>query len=358
MTLNQLLKQNQSFYGASVIAGGDCLDREVKGVMVLEAADIENWGKPGQLLLTSFYALQILDAENSRKFFMSMQRIGTCGIVLKLGRLISDIPPYIMDYCNYYQIPLITVPQTTQYETMILSIMEPLMRQMLRKQSTMQRYNDLIGDLLSGRMAERESIDQALHFLQIDSRPYYQMVLVQLPTFQSSILTDGPDAGETFFLIRRELDLQKFSYAYQQIHDRLVLLFNLPSGTSESDFLWLEELLNNMGIPYQVTISNIDDRYHIEQLYHQAQDAHILANMLYTGNYLVTYDSLGFYKLFLDRNNLDRIDSLFTIQNKQLRKEQPELWKTLDAFIACGQNYSKTAEKLFLHPKTVTYRIS
>ena len=49
MTLNQLLKQNQSFYGASVIAGEDCLDREVKSVMVLEAADIENWGKPGQL---------------------------------------------------------------------------------------------------------------------------------------------------------------------------------------------------------------------------------------------------------------------------------------------------------------------
>lgn len=41
MTLNQLLKQNQSFYGASVIAGEDCLDREVKSVMVLEAADIE-----------------------------------------------------------------------------------------------------------------------------------------------------------------------------------------------------------------------------------------------------------------------------------------------------------------------------
>lgn len=33
-----------------------------------------------------------------------------------------------------------------------------------------------------------------------------------------------------------------------------------------------------MELPYQVTISNIDDRYHIEQLYHQTQDAHILAN--------------------------------------------------------------------------------
>lgn len=177
------------------------------------------------------------------------------------------------------------------------------------------------------------------------------MLLIQLPAFQSSILTDGPDAGEICFLIRRELDLQKFSYAYQQIHDRLVLLFNLPSGTSESDFLWLKELLDDMELPYQVTISNIDDRYHIEQLYHQTQDAHILANMLYTGNYLVTYDSLGFYKLFLDRNNLDRIDSLLTLQNKHLRKTQPELWKTLDAFISCGQNYSKTAELLFLQPK-------
>ena len=59
MTLNQLLKQNQSFYGASVIAGGDDLDREVKSVMVLEAADIENWGKPGQLLLTGIGLIRI-----------------------------------------------------------------------------------------------------------------------------------------------------------------------------------------------------------------------------------------------------------------------------------------------------------
>ena len=103
MTLNQLLKQNQSFYGASVIAGEDCLDREVKSVMVLEAADIENWGKPGQLLLTSFYALQILDAENSRKFFINMHRVKAWTADLGYSTLhhgLLQLLPYSADHSS------------------------------------------------------------------------------------------------------------------------------------------------------------------------------------------------------------------------------------------------------------------
>ena len=76
-------------------------------------------GKPG----AAFTDQLLCTADSGRRKFQEIlhqhAKIGICGIVLKLGRLISDIPPYIMDYCNYYHIPLITVPKTTQYETMI-----------------------------------------------------------------------------------------------------------------------------------------------------------------------------------------------------------------------------------------------
>ena len=43
-----------SFKGASIIAGKTGMDNEITGAMVLEAIDIENWGKRGQLIISSF----------------------------------------------------------------------------------------------------------------------------------------------------------------------------------------------------------------------------------------------------------------------------------------------------------------
>ena len=49
-----------SFESARVIAGTNGLGNEVTSAMVLEATDIENWGKRGQLIISSFYALEHL----------------------------------------------------------------------------------------------------------------------------------------------------------------------------------------------------------------------------------------------------------------------------------------------------------
>ena len=87
----------------------------------------------------------------------------------------------------------------------------------------------------------------------------------------------------------QRLDLQKFSYAYQQIHDRPGSAFPIfRQALPESDFLWLEGLLDDMELPYRVTISNIDDRYHRDDYTIRPRTPTFLANMLYTGNYLVT----------------------------------------------------------------------
>ena len=71
MTIKQVLKNNNVFSNAVIIAGRSGIDHEISSVMVLEATDIENWGRSGELLLTSFYALQALDAESSRVFLLS-----------------------------------------------------------------------------------------------------------------------------------------------------------------------------------------------------------------------------------------------------------------------------------------------
>ena len=72
-----------SFEGATVIAGRAGLDREVSTAMIVEAPDIESWGKSGQMLITSFYAFENLSADGLTFFFDKADELGIGAIVFK-----------------------------------------------------------------------------------------------------------------------------------------------------------------------------------------------------------------------------------------------------------------------------------
>lgn len=357
MTIENILRDNKSFRGARVISGLSGIANEVLGIMVLEAADIEHWGRKGQLLLSSFYALQTLDEEHARRFFETSALIGISGIVLKLGRLISDIPAFMIDYCEQYSIPLITIPQETRYEDVILSITAPLLKQMADEQASMQKYNTLVHDLLNDHMASHDALDQALNHLHLDAYPYYQTATIQFPDFQSALPDESRDAAGYFAVLRQELSDRKCRFAYEQMHDRMFLILNIPGEEAAFYLDTLRPLLDSFKLHYQCTISSVQDRYHITQLNRQALDAQRLGSLLYTGSFLLTYESLGIYRLFLNDGSLEKLTGMISPAHIRLRNEDRELWDTLETYVVTGMNYAKTGELLYLHPKTIKYRM-
>ena len=47
-------------------------------------------------------------------------------LAVKPERLLADIPPYLIQYCEAYGLPLIRIPKETKYETIILEILSPI----------------------------------------------------------------------------------------------------------------------------------------------------------------------------------------------------------------------------------------
>lgn len=506
MTIKQVLKNNNVFSNAVIIAGRSGIDHEISSVMVLEATDIENWGRSGELLLTSFYALQALDAESSRVFFIKLREIGISGLVLKTGRLISDIPSYLISYCNEFEIPLISLPKDVRYETIITSILEPIidenvvllnrhyevhkeltklalqdfsMEQILNhcqkatglitsliddtgkiyvgcvekgraysivtssaaptggyqnfqyrqlaltapwedssitrlaveipsrstihyllllhnnpdalnpsdymalesmvsflqmdllkkaavEQALFQKYNNLANDLLNGRLATQEAVDQALFHLKINAEPFYQVVMIQFPLLQDPLTEQVPVVSRIFQNIREQFKSSGYRYAYLQINNRITLICNIRSThTGLLASSWIKELLRTVLEPFrlsdtpcQVMLSGISDSSHIHDLNHQVLDTQIIMNLFGQEQYVASYENLGFYKLFLDHRNLKAIPGLISPRNMRLKKEAPELWETLECFVSSNQSFLKTAETMFLHPKTIKYRMN
>jgi len=116
----------ESLYESELIAGVKGLQKEVTGIMVMEAPDIESWGNLGQVCLTSFFALKNLSSTETEDFFVKANTIGIAAFIVKLDRLVQLIPEHFIQECNRNQIPLIKIQKETKYETIILNVMETL----------------------------------------------------------------------------------------------------------------------------------------------------------------------------------------------------------------------------------------
>lgn len=103
------------------------LENTINSAMVLEAVDIENWSKKGQLILTSFYAFNVVSGEEITEFFSKMKEMGVGGLVVKMDRLITMIPDWLIELCFEYKIPLIKAPEEVSYEKIMLTIYEPIL---------------------------------------------------------------------------------------------------------------------------------------------------------------------------------------------------------------------------------------
>lgn len=122
MIVREIL-QLPSFEGATVIAGTTGMDNQITGAMVLEATDIENWGKRGQLIISSFYALEHLSEGETVMFFRTMSALGIGALVFKPERLMTEAPQRIIDLCDDFDLPLIRLAPQVKYESILLDVL-------------------------------------------------------------------------------------------------------------------------------------------------------------------------------------------------------------------------------------------
>lgn len=122
MNVSQMLAL-PSFKGARVIAGSRGLAREVETAMIIEAPDIEKWGRSGQLLITSFYAFANLDDRELAAFFAKASEIGISAIAFKPERLVDRAPQAMVELCETNNIPLIQISADTKYEQLLLDVL-------------------------------------------------------------------------------------------------------------------------------------------------------------------------------------------------------------------------------------------
>ncbi|AOZ93159.1 PucR family transcriptional regulator [Paenibacillus crassostreae] len=119
---------------AKLIAGSKGKHRMIKSINVMDAPDISDWIKEGEMLLTTAYLIKD-SLKDASALLQTLNRRGASGLGIKLGRFWDSIPEELIIEAEKLNFPLIELP----FQFTFSDQMNGLFRaELIRKTSTMQ----------------------------------------------------------------------------------------------------------------------------------------------------------------------------------------------------------------------------
>lgn len=112
LTVRELLLAEE-MKDIKVLAGDRGLDKEIKGVTIIEAPDIVKFIDGGEVLLTGLYAFRSCTVDEFRTYINELSRKSVSALVLKRGRKVENADTKIellFAFAQEHNIPVLEVP--------------------------------------------------------------------------------------------------------------------------------------------------------------------------------------------------------------------------------------------------------
>lgn len=343
-----------SFESSQVIAGIKGLDHEISSAMVLEAADIENWGKRGQLIISSFYALEHLSSVEIAKFFTKMSSIGIGAIAFKPERLLSEAPKQIVDLCNDLEMPLIELQPGVKYESILMDVMghildsnltllnrfydvhKHLMALALKQPSIPYILNTVKNTLkvdvtyLDTSRDRRFSTDSekaafsGFSFQRLDPNPYQTHAYYSARLMYNAENDSGPDANSDAQALAIRIPSSDGTDYYLIIHNLGVSLSPLDTMTVENVVSLLQmEILKQNAIKQKVFFQN-NNAVHDLLLGRYTSKSKVDGALALLGiDQYPLYEALLIHIDMVDPTDVDRQDEIHQAIRRKLRTLYP-----------------------------------
>lgn len=128
----------------TLAAGAGGLDNMVSNVNIMDAPDIWNWVRPGDLILTTGFAIKD-DPALQERLIKELAASGSAGLGIKTKRFLDCIPQGIKDAANQYNFPVMELPLAMS----LAEIMNPIISSIAARQSYVLHRSNEIHKLLT-----------------------------------------------------------------------------------------------------------------------------------------------------------------------------------------------------------------
>ena len=237
--------------------------------------------------------------------------------------------------------------------------------------------NDLIEELISGRIQSIKSIRQKANVIGWDLDGAFVAVLFKVTLSTQSMAQKQKNKrgySNVNLMIVHDAIHQYLPDGIMTSKSNLVIVLWKVAGQEPSFSATMDKIKKVAGdiqklikkqikdISVQVGVGNI--AHHIQEIsksYKEAQEAIELGKTIFGEEAVTVFSELGIFRLLCNFNDINSLKTYIPPSLNKLLEyphaNQPDLIKTLKTFLECNQNAAKTSQILFLHYKTVAYRL-
>lgn len=228
--------------------------------------------------------------------------------------------------------------------------------------------NDIIDDLMANKFSTKENMYESASVLKLHPNKKYRIVVTQLvyssekPTLNIEKTAIDKQQDKRFI---KHCQTYWQDLVYRIRSNRIIFIMSSNNQTDEEfkqefekNFLSILHQMETQPTVYRVGISNettIDD-FHLYSL--QALKITQQVSRFKASSFIMNYQDLGFYRFLSEITDSAKLKELIPSKLWMLYQKEPELVETLHAYLDHDKSLTKSAEVLYVHPKTMRYRIN
>ena len=160
ISLKEIL-ESKELKGVRVIAGSKGLDRVVSNVNIMEVPDIDKWVKPGELLLTTGYAIKD-DKDALERLIPLLNSKKLAGLGIKPKRYITGYTDQMVQLAESLDFPIIEFPQHMSYSDLI----QPILGYITNRQAEVLKKIEYANNRLMDIMVNYNDLDKIVQAVE------------------------------------------------------------------------------------------------------------------------------------------------------------------------------------------------
>lgn len=197
---------------AEVLGGKAGLCNVIKGITIMEAPDIADWLKGGEMLLTSLYPILNYTEEEQRIFILRLADKGVSALMIKNHRFVKEIPDAIIESGERAGLPIIQIPQDIPY----VDVLYPVMEELFNNQVMKLKYFKEVHDRFTALSLTDAGLDSIIDTLE-------ELIGNPVSLYDRNFACMIPDSLSAIPLEQQELDIElekifetKFPYFWRK----------------------------------------------------------------------------------------------------------------------------------------------
>ena len=352
ITLERLCDGCEAKYQMELVAGKGGLSNTVRWVHMVEDREVPDFLHGNELIFTTGIG-HISGGERLIAFVRKLKERDASGVVINIGPYISNIPDYVLEYCNQNDFPIFTLPwkvhviditydfcsRIIENEKNEVSLADAF-RSVIQEKRYISEYHDVFSK--SGFTDDLPLKIAAIQFFQQNTNTTERVMHNNSERLWRIFRSDDSptalyvDQG-TLVLIKQQWEMEKFQMSMERL-EKSCAAANIAFYVGIS-----EERAGLLGVP---------------ELFHQAKAA--LLHAITEEKQLAEYKNIGLDKLICAANSSVLRDYVKCVVGAIMRYDEEngtDLCEFLRCYTENNGSVSNVAQQLGVHRNTINYQI-